>query len=289
MTKRCMIPELAKQIGLVEALFIDHLNYWMQKGKDKYKDKNGNAWFHTTYKDIIEKGGIISPLIKIRRMIKYLETEQIIFSQRPIKNKEKRYQLNYSHTIIKEYYSNPQCSVEQTNSSYEQTTVLNRADQQLNRADPNINNKHTIKKTRKHTKSGDLDFSSKLQKEQEQKKNQISNATDIKGAVRDPYSDYDPDAITPAYSKSAKVEEISYYGDWKYKELKNFIKEKSLDETDPDTMALWRKRCRESAMYCINTGRVPRNLLEKLYLSDLQKIFDKITLSENQKIQQIGW
>jgi hypothetical protein len=107
MPKRGCQTELIPEIGAVEAILVDHIDYWMRCGKEKFRDEAGQMWFHSTIEDIIENSFPGMNKRKMERVIIKLERLELLISERPVKNGSKRYRLNYFHSLIDKFYSDP--------------------------------------------------------------------------------------------------------------------------------------------------------------------------------------
>lgn len=89
-----IIPSLAVEYGLNEAIIIQQLHYWIQKSS---KEKDGRKWVYNTYENWQEQFPFWS-LSTIKRTIKKLEKENIVitanYNKMTIDN-TKWYTLNY--------------------------------------------------------------------------------------------------------------------------------------------------------------------------------------------------
>jgi hypothetical protein len=93
----CLIfqPTLAKRFGLNEAIILQQLHYWTVSCKKEMVD--GNIWIYNTYSQWQKQFPFWSE-VTVKRTIKSLENQGIIFSKSNNKsqNKTKFYAINYS-------------------------------------------------------------------------------------------------------------------------------------------------------------------------------------------------
>ena len=90
-----VLPKLAKEVGLNEAIFVQQLHYWTNGKSGKLKD--GKRWVYNTYKDWEENFPFWSNAT-IRRTIASCEKQNIIFVgnyNRAGFDKTKWYAVNY--------------------------------------------------------------------------------------------------------------------------------------------------------------------------------------------------
>lgn len=124
-----VLPSLATNIGLSEAIFIQQLHYWL---KDSNNVKEGFKWVYNTYDDWQEQFPWWS-VSTIRRIITKLEKSNLIiignFNKMKI-DKTKWYRINY---VLLEDMSRPSVQSEQTECSEWTEDVVN-----LNRPLPEI-------------------------------------------------------------------------------------------------------------------------------------------------------
>ena len=97
-------PKLACAIGVVEAVFIQQINYWLGKSKHVYE---GRVWIYNSYNDWLDQ----FPFIKyqtLQRMIIKLEKAGILltgnFNKMPM-DRTKWYTIDYDalHKVLKDY------------------------------------------------------------------------------------------------------------------------------------------------------------------------------------------
>lgn len=71
-----VLPKLAKEVGLNEAIFLQQLHYWLSGKSAKYKD--GKKWIYNTYEDWQKQFPFWS-VSTIKRTISSLESKKLIF------------------------------------------------------------------------------------------------------------------------------------------------------------------------------------------------------------------
>src|SRR5699024_4932044 len=90
-----ILPQLAKSIGLNEAIILQQVHYWL-RGKSA-KRKDGKEWIYNTYEDWQEQFPFWS-VSTIRRTISNLEKKKLLhvgnYNRLPI-DKTKWYSINY--------------------------------------------------------------------------------------------------------------------------------------------------------------------------------------------------
>lgn len=114
--------ELIPEIGAIEAIFVDHIDYWAHNGKEKYRDAEGKMWFFATINNFAETTFPGTNKRKIERVISKLECLDILLSERPNGNGRKKYRLNYDHELISRYYSDPDEATQPTGAGTTNST-----------------------------------------------------------------------------------------------------------------------------------------------------------------------
>jgi len=89
-----LMPKLATKVGLLESIFLVQLHYWLTKSKHRYE---GKVWVYNTLEDWHEQFPFVS-VMTIRRLVKKLEKDQLIFTahfNRSKMDRTKWYTINY--------------------------------------------------------------------------------------------------------------------------------------------------------------------------------------------------
>lgn len=120
-----IMPKLAAQIGLTEAIFLQQLHYWLDKSSHK---KEGHIWIYNTVKEWQEQFPFWSEST-IRRIVEKLEKNELIitgnFNKLPI-DQTKWYRINYEK--LREIVDKSNDSRNrQSSSQYEQLDCSKRA------------------------------------------------------------------------------------------------------------------------------------------------------------------
>lgn len=81
-----ILPKLAKEIGLNEAIVLQQMHYWLQQ---KHNEKDGYYWVYNSYQKMVEKEFIFWSHSTVKRVIKSLEDKELLVSVEGVYNKTK--------------------------------------------------------------------------------------------------------------------------------------------------------------------------------------------------------
>jgi len=114
-----VLPDLAKCVGLNEAIILQQINYWLNKTKNWHHDK---PWVYNTYKNWQEQFPFWS-ISTIKRTITNLENKELLKSRSDFNkmkiDKTKWYTINYDklNEIIDKPVNRPSGQNDPSNSS----------------------------------------------------------------------------------------------------------------------------------------------------------------------------